>query len=149
VLRKVEQMSSDYESTEMLLELAPCAGRYNQVRQAYLEAAKGISSDYEFKRAVVGLIRASDIDSALVMDLLPLVTRMSSDYEKGEVLKKLANYCRGNDKLEEAFEDAIESLDSEYEKKQFRRFVIRVEYASGHLEDFRNILVAQPGGCQQ
>ena len=66
----------------------------------------------------MGLIRTSDVDSALVMDILPLATRMSSDYEKGEILKKLASYCRGNDKLEEAFEDVIESLDSEYEKKE-------------------------------
>ncbi|MDH3891957.1 MAG: hypothetical protein OEV49_12825 [candidate division Zixibacteria bacterium] len=116
MLEIVEGLDSDYETAEVLLDLAECAAIHEKFRDSYLRAADNLDSDYERKRVLTELIDESDEpDSAMIVGVLVVIEDMESDFEKVELLTELAPYCRGNDFLEEAYTDVVETMDSDFE----------------------------------
>jgi hypothetical protein len=116
MLEVVEDLDSDYETAEVLMDLAECAAANAEFRQTFLDAADGLDSDYERKRVLTELIdEADEPDSSLIVGVLLLVEEMSSDFEKVEILSLLAPSCRGNDELEDAYLDVVETMDSQFE----------------------------------
>ena len=100
----------------LLIELAECAAINEQLRRSYLRATDNLDSDYERKRVLAELIdEADEPDSAMIVGILAVIEDMDSDFERVELLSELAPYCRGNDFLEEAYTDIVETMDSDYE----------------------------------
>ncbi len=80
---------------------------------------------------LAGLIEQQELTDELVLDILGIVGRMDSDFEKKEILSLLVDYCRGNEDLEDAFSAVGEGMITDSEIKELYAKMYREIYRSG------------------
>ncbi len=112
----IDYMNSDYDKAELLIGYGQQAMRNEETAKAYLRALEEINSDYDMSRVFASVLRHNDLSDDFILGSLILVEDMSGDYDKSRVLKMMSDRCRGNEKLETAYVDAIESIGSDYER---------------------------------
>lgn len=108
-------IESDYELTELLLQLTKAQPKQPAVQKAILEASLGIGSDYEKRRLMSQLAQpGSGFNLSLI---LQSCQDIESDYEMGQLLQQIAPQVRDNNTLD-ALLVAAQSMQSSYELKQ-------------------------------
>lgn len=143
VLRQMDrEMSSDYEKTELLIEMAETTKASDEARDAWVEAVRGIDSDYETRRALEAMSHRTDLDKSYAQAVLDLTDNMDSDYEIAELLIELAALSRDTDTLRNSYLRAVGRLDSDYEK---RRVLTALSIPSNAPDEFISSLLELAG----
>jgi len=118
IFNLIDYMDSDYDKAELLIGFAHQAMRSEETGRAYLRALEDIHSDYDMSRVFASLLERNDLTGDFILGSLLLIEEMSGDYDKAQVLKKMMNHCRGDEELEDAYADAIETISSSHEKER-------------------------------
>ena len=116
IMEITARMDSDYEKAELMIEFSEALEGNPDALGTFLEVTKGIDSDYDASRVLEQFIAVPGLEQEHLVEVLRVIGTIGSDYEKGKLLQQLGRRCRGNDVLEEAFLDAVETMDSEYEQ---------------------------------
>ena len=133
-MRAAGKISSSSEKASVLVAAADRLPMNEpNVRNAYVEAARGISSSSELRRALTRLLEDGSLDDAVLRDALTVAGSISSTSEKASVLVLAAQRHKfDDDALRTAFFNATESISSSSEK---RRVLVAVLRAQGSDRD--------------
>lgn len=82
------RMTSDYEKTELLLEIAANYMSDDQLRAAYLATAATVKSNYERHRVLLGLLAKDSLLARGSVEFLTLTGALTSNHEKSVVLNR-------------------------------------------------------------
>lgn len=111
-----DQLHSDYELATLLVSVAKHQPVDETVREAYVEAAGHIGSDYERRRALSAVLaRTDNLSTPLAAAMLKQAKTIGSDYELASLLIQLVKAHPIDETLTPAFVDATEGLQSDYE----------------------------------
>ena len=119
VLRQVARdISSDYEQAQLLIAVAPMLTGKEAAIQPFFDAVATIKSDYEHSRVLKTLLKEGGAPSRAVLVLVASSTKaISSDYEKANVLKRVAAVYLDDPTLREIFFQTVASIGSDYERR--------------------------------
>lgn len=117
-LNVAQRLESDYDAAELLTELAPYSADDPAAVSAYMNAVSGINSGYDASRVLVAFAENDDLDEATVLAMLRTAGQISSSYDQSNALRAALRHCVGNQDLEDAFLDAVDGVDSDYERDQ-------------------------------
>jgi hypothetical protein len=122
------QISSAYESAELLAGATAQAMAGPMSRQAYFKMASGITSDYEKRRALRAPLARATLDGEALADLLGVAAGIGSDYELAELLIEVAGLRPLGATTRAPFFRAVESIASDHEH---RRVLTAVQRQAG------------------
>src|SRR2546429_4427872 len=83
-------IKSDYERSQLLLQVAPVFLANNDLVPEYFEAVSRIGSAYEHARALTGALTRDDLSKQALSALAQSAATIDSDYEKATLLIKAA-----------------------------------------------------------
>ena len=128
-LRAIGKISSSSEKASVLIAAADRLPMTDaNVRGAYVEAARSISSSSELRRALTRLLEDGSLDDAVLRDALNVAGNISSTSEKAAVLVLAAQRHKFDDEgLRTAFFNAAESISSSSEKRRVLVAVLRAQ----------------------
>lgn len=113
------EMKSAYDVTTLLVTgvLPRLNAKDDQARAAYLQAVKGINSDYDRRRALTALIKTGPLTPTAVAQVLDAAGAIRSDYDIASVLTEVV---RSNDisGSRDAFLAAFGTIQSDYDKRR-------------------------------
>lgn len=115
VLEALSEMHSDFEAVNVLEQVAAHWHEDDAEREAYFAAVNDLDSDFETRRALTVLASREDILLLTVIELLRSIGQMDSDFEKSHLLITLIPHCVVEEELQDAFELAADTIDSEFE----------------------------------
>ncbi len=110
-------LESDYEAAELLIELAPYSANDDRTATAFMTAVRNVDSDYETARSLGEFVESDVLDEPTILAALGAAKSISSSYEQAGVLRKMLRHCRGNGVLEDAYLDALDTVDADYERE--------------------------------
>ena len=109
------ELESDYELAQLLVEVAENHAVDEVVMVVYVEAAGSLESDYEQRRVLDAILSRQDLSQDVAEAMLRLATELESDYELAELLIAILNRHPIDEVLTREFFDAVHTLDSDYE----------------------------------
>lgn len=112
VLESAAEIKSDYYKSESLKSLA--RGNHVESWPTYFSAAATIGSEYYRKETLKTALRHEPLTRDIVAGVLGVATRFKSDSEMADVLASVARSYRLDGTLREAYEKAVDSMESEY-----------------------------------
>jgi beta-lactamase regulating signal transducer with metallopeptidase domain len=115
VLQALAAMDSDFEAVNVLEQVADHWHEDDAEREAYFAAVNNLDSDFETRRALETLAGRKDLLLITVVELLRSIGQMDSDFEKSHLLISLIPHCVLEEELQNAFELAADTIDSEFE----------------------------------
>lgn len=116
--RAGQQISSDYESAELLIASAKRAIQSPDSRRTFFESAARIDSDYEQRRVLGAALEAGVTGDAGLRELLGTVRAIDSDYEAAELLIAVASRRPLDAPTAPAFFEAASGIGSDYEHRR-------------------------------
>jgi hypothetical protein len=114
VINVAQHMSSDYEKRRALGASLNAVGT-SQSRVAFLQAATGMSSDYERAELLIAAQQRSFVDSVSADQYFKAVERMSSDYERRRTLSALLKQHPTSPAILGGVLRASQSISSDFE----------------------------------
>jgi beta-lactamase regulating signal transducer with metallopeptidase domain len=89
VAQAAAKLTSSYDKAELLVPIAKFYRADDELATAYVTAAASIASDYDCSRALNAFLAGNSplSDKVVELAMTAAVTRMTSDYEKGNVIK--------------------------------------------------------------
>jgi beta-lactamase regulating signal transducer with metallopeptidase domain len=111
-----QDLESDYELAELLIEVAEEHPADESVQIAYVEAAGSIESDYETRRVLDAALARSGLSQEVAQAMLELATGIDSDYELAELLLAMLERHPVEETLTPQFFAVVETIDSDYER---------------------------------
>jgi hypothetical protein len=112
VLEAAAGIKSDYYKSESLKALAQ--SKHVESWPTFFSAASTIGSDYYKKETLNSALRHSPLTREMVAGIINTAARMKSDSEMADVLSAVARSYRIDAGLREAFEKAVDAMDSDY-----------------------------------
>jgi len=125
-----QMRSSDYELAQLLIAIADKLPADETSRQAYFNAAGGISSDYELRRVYSTMLKRGAVSSQVLTGILEHSSSIDSDYELSELLRQILSQQALDDRNRAAFFKAVASIGSDYERHRVLSAVISNEHSS-------------------
>ncbi|MDX1504006.1 MAG: hypothetical protein R3325_16730, partial [Thermoanaerobaculia bacterium] len=117
LLRTARSIGSDYELAELLVAVVRSQRLEGGTRDAFAEAAETIGSDYELRRTLAEAVERPLGGEGLV-PLLRAALSIGSDFELAELLVAVARSQRLEGEARDAFEAALETVGSTYERRR-------------------------------
>jgi beta-lactamase regulating signal transducer with metallopeptidase domain len=111
-----QDLESDYELAELLIEVAEEHPADESVQIAYVGAAGSIESDYETRRVLDAALARSGLSQEVAQAMLELATGIDSDYELAELLLAMLERHPVEETLTPQFFGVLETIDSDYER---------------------------------
>jgi hypothetical protein len=111
-----QQISSDYERAQLLLQVADLYLNRSELLPVYFEAADRINSDYEHRRVLSAALKKNRLGQAALLRMLKSASAIKSDYEKATFLIEAAELFANETRLRPAFLEAVETINSEHER---------------------------------
>ena len=112
VLESVASMKSDYYKSESLRALAQA--RNVDSWPAFFSATSTIGSDYYRKETLASALRHTPLTREIVAGVINTAARMKSDSEMADLLSAVARSYRIDDGLRDAYEKAVDAMESDY-----------------------------------
>lgn len=119
-----DEIESDYELAQLLVEVAENHPVDESVMLVYVEAAGSLESDYEQRRVLDTILSRQDLSPAVAEEMLRLATDLESDYELAELLIAILERHPVHEALTNEFFAAVNTLDSDYEHNRVLKFAI-------------------------
>jgi hypothetical protein len=118
LLRAAGSFNSDHERAELLIATAKANGLPDGVaRDAYLEGASGIRSDYQKYRVLTGLTKMELSEDQLVA-LLSVAKGIDSDYQLATLLVDVSADRTLDGRARDAYLAATETINSDHERRR-------------------------------
>ena len=114
-IKSAGNIKSDYERAQLLIKIANGFALDQAAQNAYLDAVASIGSDYEKGRVLSALLKKEPGKETLLFTLKSAST-ISSDYEKAQLLLKVAHSSSNDDAVRNALIEAARTIGSEYER---------------------------------
>ena len=114
-IKSAGNIKSDYERAQLLIKIANGFPLDQAAQTAYLDAVASIHSDYEKGRVLSTLLKKEPGKDTLLFTLRSAST-ISSDYEKAQLLLKVAHSTSNDDAVRSALIEAARTITSEYER---------------------------------
>src|SRR2546423_6129851 len=108
-------IKSDYERSQLLLQVAPVFLANNDLVPEYFEAASRIGSAYEHARALTGALTRDNLSKEALSALAQSAATIDSDYEKATLLIKAAARYQADLTLRTEWLHAVRTIGSDYE----------------------------------
>jgi len=112
VLEAAAGIKSDYYKSESLKALAQ--SKHVESWPTFFSATSTIGSDYYKKETLNAALRHSALTREIVAGIINTAARMKSDSEMADVLSAVARSYKIDAGLREAFEKAVDAMDSDY-----------------------------------
>ncbi len=109
------KIKSDYERSQLLLQVASVFLVNNDLVPEYFDAASSIGSAYEHARALTGALARDDLSKQALVALAQSAAAIDSDYEKATLLIKAAVRYQANLTLRTEWLHAVRTIGSDYE----------------------------------
>jgi hypothetical protein len=116
ITRGLKKMSSDYDKSQMLAEIAKRYRPDDALRDAYLDIVFSMSSDYERGNALVALLSRDSLPLASTARVLQSAKLMSSDQSRAVVLKRISLASFSDTLVQKAYLDVIVAMSSDTER---------------------------------
>jgi hypothetical protein len=111
-----QEITSDYERTELLREVAKDRlMTTDEQRLAYTAATRTINSSYEHRRALQPLVESGSLSDAVLRAAIDSASTIESDYELTELLIALAKTQPLTPAAMDAYVVTTTTIDSDYE----------------------------------
>lgn len=114
-IKSAGNIKSDYERAQLLIKIANGFALDQAAQTAYLDAVASIQSDYEKGRVLSALLKKEPGKETLLFTLKSAST-ISSDYEKAQLLLRVAHSGSNDDAVRTALIEAARTIGSEYER---------------------------------
>lgn len=114
-IKSAGNIKSDYERAQLLIKIANGFALDQAAQIAYIDAVASIHSDYEKGRVLSALLKKEPGKDTLLFTLKSAST-ISSDYEKAQLLLKVAHSTSNDDAVRNALIEAARTIGSEYER---------------------------------
>lgn len=111
------EIGSDYELARLLIRCAARAMADEPARRAFFDVAAAIDSDYELHRVLANAVGDEPPVPESMAAALEAAAGIGSDYELASFLRSVAER-RLIDQAPEPFFRAVETLDSDYERRR-------------------------------
>jgi beta-lactamase regulating signal transducer with metallopeptidase domain len=112
----LKKMSSDYDKSQMLAEIAKRYRPNDALRDAYLDIVFSMSSDYERGNALVALLSRDSLPLASTARVLQSAKLMSSDVSRAVVLKRISVASFADTLVQKAYLEVIVAMSSDTER---------------------------------
>lgn len=123
--RTADSIDSDFELAELLVAGASNLPADAGVQQAWLQAARGLASDFEMRRTLTALARRDGLVPASLLGVLELAAQaIGSDFELREMLSAWAPRMQGAD-LVRAYARASREVGSDFEQREALTALVR------------------------
>jgi hypothetical protein len=128
-LRAAGRISSSSSKADVLVRAADRLPMQDAgVRQAYVDAARSISSSSELRRALTRLLEDDSLQDDVLRDALRVAGEISSSSERATVLVLAAQRQKlSSDELRTAFFNSTESISSSSEKRRVLVSLLRAQ----------------------
>lgn len=124
-IKSASNIKSAYERGQLLIKIANGFALDQAAQTAYLDAVASIGSDYEKGRVLSALLKKDPAKETLLFTLKSAST-MSSDYEKAQLLLKVAHSSSNDDEaVRSALIQAARTIGSEYERGRVLSAIIK------------------------
>lgn len=125
-----QHMSSDYERTEMLVDIADQIDFTSPAcRESYFTAVNDVAGDYDRSRALIAAIDHGPISGpgldAFTIATITSARRIASDHEKTHVLVSVAGRCSTADTVRTAYLATARTIASDTERARALTALIR------------------------
>ncbi len=130
VRQVAREMSSDYEKSQVLTQVAKDYLDDKTVMAEFVEATITINSDYERARSLSTLLKRGDLNDAQLRTIFKSITGMSSDYEKAGLLIKLINAYKQDFADVPTLFEAVNGIRSDYERSRVLLTLLSKENSS-------------------
>lgn len=122
LVRLAAEIESDYELAALLIALADHHSRTSPLPDAFFQTARTIQSDYELGRTLMTLIK-HPMPVGTLTSVLETALSIESDYTLGSVLEEIAQRHDIDNGARQAFDRALDSIGSPYERQKVERAV--------------------------
>jgi beta-lactamase regulating signal transducer with metallopeptidase domain len=112
VLESAGEIKSDYYKSESLKSLA--RGKHVDSWPTFFAAAGTIGSDYYRKETLKTALQHEPLTREIVTGVIGVASRFKSDSEKADLLQSVARSYKLDGALREAYEKAVDTMDSDY-----------------------------------
>jgi beta-lactamase regulating signal transducer with metallopeptidase domain len=116
VTKAAKRMTSDIEKGQLLALIAKRYQRSDALRDAYLDAVFTMTSDHERSKALIALLDKDSLPLSAVAKVLRSTAMMTSDINKGTVLKRISPDVFADTAVQRAYLDAIVAMTSDIER---------------------------------
>lgn len=116
IIRSAASISSDHDKALVLKEAAMFNLEDAALAGAFFQTVKTISSDYEHRGVLSAVLKGKNTGPEVLTRMLESATRISSDYEKATFLLEASRAYAGNDRLNKAFLQTVDTIKSEHER---------------------------------
>lgn len=111
-----EMRGSDYTLAELLIGIAAKLPNDDSSRDAYFQAASGLSSAYEMRRVYTEMLTRGPVGDRTLVGILDHIGAMNSDYDRSELLRTILSQQALNDRTRAPFFRAMAGLHGDYER---------------------------------
>ena len=116
LLETARSISSDYELSELMLELA--GTHEGELPEAFFRTSDNIGSDFDLAKVLNTVASRPELTSKETLALLEASRSIGSDHELAKLLAHLAAIHTIDDDIRPAFERAAGSVSSEHHRKR-------------------------------
>lgn len=114
-LKAAAEISSDYELSELLIDVPANALRYPDVQSQFFIASQSVESDYELSQVFIKRVSTIKLHPGNKVLFLQSLESIDSDYEMKEALIALLDMPGGSKQLPALIAVAAKHIDSDYE----------------------------------
>jgi hypothetical protein len=116
VTKHLKRMTSDHDKGLLLQQIAKRYVRSDELREAYLDAVGSMTSDHERTNALVALLDRDSLDAGSTARVLRTAALMTSDMNRGQVLKRITPVTFGDTTVQKAYVSVLNAMTSSTER---------------------------------
>ena len=117
-------MDSDFEVAQTLISIAK-TGRIGRGSTAYLQAVRNIESDFETRRVLTALLKATTPDADAMTLLLNVADNIESDFELAQLLLEVSDRGLATAGTREAYFKAVGTIESDFEQRRVLSSILK------------------------
>jgi hypothetical protein len=121
-----QTIESDYERAQMLLQIGRVFLAENDLIPEYFAALDKMSSDYERRRTLSGLLKREQLNKEALAAMAQSGRGLKSDYEKAVFLIQATERFSQDGSLRPVWFSAINTIESDYEHHRVLTAIIKV-----------------------
>jgi beta-lactamase regulating signal transducer with metallopeptidase domain len=130
-------MDSDFEVAQTLIAIAK-TGNIAGGSTAYLQAVRNIESDFETRRVLTALLKATTPDAEAMTLLLGVADNIESDFELAQLLLEVSTRGLASSSTRDAYFKAVSTIESDFER---RRVLTSILKRSDNSDDVQSRLL--------
>jgi beta-lactamase regulating signal transducer with metallopeptidase domain len=117
-------MDSDFEVAQTLIAIAK-TGKIGGESSAYLQAVRNIESDFETRRVLTALLKATTPDAEAMTLLLGVADNIESDFELAQLLLEVSTRGLASSGTRDAYFKAVSTIESDFERRRVLTSILK------------------------